>query len=217
MHMTTFATIIRTARRAGPVLVPALLLAACGYSSRLAHSWKDPKVSGAPYKNVLSIVITADEDLRRRAEDAFVRAVTPGTKASASYPFLAYSGVNDRERVVALLRERGFDAVVVSRLKNIDKATNYVPGTAYIVPQSYYGTFWGYYSTTYSLIVTPGYEEEQEVVHVETNMYDLQTEKLVWTGLSDSFSPSSSRAVASDVVRVVTLELDREGLLRLPR
>jgi hypothetical protein len=34
---------------------------------------------------------------------------------------------------------------------------------------------------------TPGYKVQDEIVSLETNLYDSQTDKLIWSALSDTF------------------------------
>jgi hypothetical protein len=66
----------------------------------------------------------------------------------------------------------------------------YVPGQAYAVPGSY--SRWGsYYGHAYS----PGYVVEDEYVYIETNLYDVATEKLIWSTQSETIILASDQAL----------------------
>ena len=51
-------------------------------------------------------------------------------------------------------------------------------------------------------------------MRVETAVYSMTTEKLIWSGVSESMNPSSAKSVVDDVVRVVVRELKRHGIVR---
>src|SRR5262249_46007629 len=113
------------------------------------------------------------------------------------------------------VRSFHIDAVVVSRLLKVNKSVTYVPGQAYYMPYPYYRTFYGYYSTIYPIVYSPGYEREDTTVRIETNLY-AATEpdgELIWTGISDTFNPSSAHKVIDGLVKIVVKELEKEGIL----
>ena len=76
------------------------------------------------------------------------------------------------------------DAVLVTRLIKVDENIHRTPGQTYVVPQVYYNHFYGYYRRVYREVHTPGYITKEVVVHLETNLYDVKTEVLVWATLS---------------------------------
>ena len=49
---------------------------------------------------------------------------------------------------------------------------------------------------------------------IETNLYATTTPEgeLVWTGISDSFNPSSAKKTINNVVKVVVKDLEKEGI-----
>ena len=68
------------------------------------------------------------------------------------------------------VRDNKIEAVVVSRLIQVEKAVTYVPGGPYFVPYPYYGTFYGYYGTVYPMVYSPDYLREDKKVRIETNL-----------------------------------------------
>jgi hypothetical protein len=56
----------------------------------------------------------------------------------------------------------------------------------------------------YSYMSSPGYVEQGQIYRVETNMYDVQNDKLLWSGITES-TLSSGQAPTSEVQPVIHL------------
>ena len=54
-------------------------------------------------------------------------------------------------------------------------------------------TFDGYYDWAGGAVYAPGYLETDTVVHVVSNLYSLDQNKLVWSGTSKTFDPASAK------------------------
>src|SRR5271157_1213915 len=61
---------------------------------------------------------------------------------------------------------------------------------------------------------SPHYLREDRTVRIETNLYATATPEgeFVWTGISDSFNPSSAAKAIDAVVKVVVKDLEKEGI-----
>jgi hypothetical protein len=112
------------------------------------------------------------------------------------------------------IRANHIDGVLVSRLVKIDKNITYVPGQPFY-PYPYYNTFYGYYGTVYPMVYSPGYLKEEKKIRIETNFYSTAGPEgeLVWTGMSDTFNPSSTKKAIDSVVKLVVKELEKEQIL----
>jgi hypothetical protein len=51
---------------------------------------------------------------------------------------------------------------------------------------------YGYYYSSYAVMSTPGYYTSYKVYKVESNVYDVQQEKLVWSGESHTTDPQNA-------------------------
>ena len=85
-----------------------------------------------------------------------------------------------------IFRTRGADAVLISGVKELQAVTIYIPETAY-VPPHYYGTWYSYYS---AVPLRPGFTIQDSYAVLETNLYDVKTERLVWTAASETHAKS---------------------------
>jgi len=121
-------------------------------------------------------------------EDDFAADIqSRGINAVSSYS-LTGEGQLDKDAAAAKLQEIGADAVIVTRVVDQETVQNYYPPTYSTVaaPSAYYGGWYGYYSLGYTYQTSPGYVEENKVFRVETNLYDLKGDKLMWSGLSET-------------------------------
>jgi hypothetical protein len=100
-----------------------------------------------------------------------------GTDAVAGYTVLPEQIEANKETVTAIMNEIGADAVLISRLMDKKSVTTYVPGSP---PPTGYG-WQGYYS------YNQGHTVQDEYAVVQTNLYDLKTNKLIWTAASETW------------------------------
>ena len=96
----------------------------------------------------------------------------------------------------------------------VEKNITYIPGQTNVVPYPYYNSFYGYYPVVYQQVGSPEYLREDHTVCIETNLYATATPEgeFVWTGVSDSFNPSSAKKAIDSVVKVVVKDLEKEGI-----
>jgi len=171
-------------------------------STEMTGTWTDPTAKGAAMSKIAVIAMTKDPGLRRMAEDA-TAAQMAGAQAVPSYQILGETELTDRAAVKAKLRDAGFNGVLVMRLAGVTEQVNAVP----------YGTFDGYYGWAGSAVYGPGYLETDTIVHVVSNLYSLDQNKLLWSGVSQTFNPSSAQAFMSDVSKAVAKSLEKEKVV----
>ncbi len=193
------------------------LFTACGPSTQIVKSWTDPSLNAATvkaYNKVLVIAQLKDDSSRRIAEDKIV-ASSPKGNFVASYSYLK-SSQQDQNLVVADLLKDGIEGIVLMRLTEIEKSTDYVQGTSYYggwgYGHGYYGGYggWGYGGSMYS---TPGYYEENKTYFVETNIYDVKSNKLLWSGTTSTLNPTKINEALDEIIMAVKTELTNKGLI----
>jgi hypothetical protein len=81
-------------------------------------------------------------------------------------------------------------------------------GPMYTAP--YYGGFYGW---GWGAAYRRGYLRTDTIVYVETLVYDLGTDKLIWAGQSKTVNPSKAQAFVKELVDEVGSEMRRQGLL----
>jgi len=193
------------------------LLAACSPSAQIVKTWTDPSLNAEtvkPYEKVLVIAQLKDDSSRRIAEDKVV-ASSPRGNFIASYNYLKPSQ-QDQNLVVSELLKDGIEAIILMRLTDISKTTDYVQGSTYYGGwgrgYGYYGGYgYGYGGSMYS---TPGYYEENKTYYVETNIYDVKSNKLLWSGTTSTLNPTKANDAIDDIILAVKTELNNKGLIK---
>lgn len=194
------------------------VLTAIAASTKLVLSWRNPEATAKQFRKILVIGMSDRVEVRANFEDALsAKVARPGIQAIPGNTILLRpegTAVN-LDYIKEQIRSNQIDAVIVSRLVKIDKNITYVPGQAFY-PYPYYGTFYGYYGTVYPVVYTPGYLKEEKKIRIETNFYSTEglEGQLVWTGMSDTFNPSSTAKAIDSVVKLVAAELEKQQLLK---
>jgi hypothetical protein len=120
--------------------------------------------------------------------------------------------MQDVELAKAKVLELGIDGAVVMRYQGTDRRSEYVPGTAY--SPAYYQPFWGYYGYAAPMAYSPGYVEEYRVVQVETTIFSVPDEKMLWAGMSETEEPGSLQALVDAVAQGAATKLRQQGLVK---
>jgi hypothetical protein len=193
----------------------ALVVAgSCAPRTKMLNSWTEPSFQHGTVKKVLVLGIAQNPSVRRQFEDDFVTSLKSlGYEAVASYFWLPEVSKDlDRDLLAAKVRENSVTHVIVTRLVDQKTVTSYTPPSYASVGVSpyypgYYGSYYSYWSVGYTTMVSPGYVTEELVVSLETNLYEAATEKLIWTGLTETWISGSPSANVEAVIKKVVYEL----------
>lgn len=190
------------------------VLAGCT-STKLSEAWVDSSYTGGPVESVL--VIGLSDNVRRRGlfeEELASRFKARGVSAVASIGVAPNQEDLEQAAIRKKVQELGIESVIVTRVLGVDKEKYYVPGEPYTPPYGYYRGFYGYYGHAYGAAYTPGYWAEYEIVRLETNLYDVATEKLIWSAASETVDPQSVETVVKSLSEQIIEDLSKRGLIR---
>jgi len=204
--------------------VALCLLAACSKTTTsISQSYRNPGYEQTVFKKLFVIGVAQNQDSRQAFEDAFANAIiAQGGSAEASWGHLPKSEQLTEDEIRSAVQAGGFDGVLITRLLAVDKAQEYTPASTYSNPQTRYYAgggglygygFYGFYGTTYATVHEPGYFETSTTVRVETNLYSLATDALVWTGQSATVDPTSIADVRESMTVAVAKKLKEEKLI----
>jgi len=202
-------------------LVTVLLLVSCGSNTSIVSSWRDPQitVSQEQFKKVLVVALVKDEATRRTTEN---RIAASSEIFKTSYQYMGVTSQLTKEQQLKILQDENFDGVVTMRLVSKEKETNYVPGT---YTGMYYGGFDGMYTGMYGYgfgnwygmyspsFYDPGYYQETTSYMVETNIFSLKQNKLIWTGTTKSDYVTDLGQTVDAIMQAVVDEMRKDGSL----
>lgn len=191
-------------------LAMAVAVASCA-STEMTSTWTDPGAKGASLSRIAVVCLTKDPGIRRMAEDAAASQIT-GAQAVPSYEVLGDTDLRNREAVKAKMLAQGFQGVLVMRMAGITEQVTPVGGP-YGPVVGPYATFDGYYNWAGAAAYSPGYLQTETVVHVVSNLYSLDQNKLIWSGASRTFDPASVKSFMTDVSKAVAKSLQKDRLV----
>ena len=204
------------------LLLVILSLSGCGSNITIVNSWRDPKITVAQehFKKVLVVALVKDEASRRITEN---RIASSNPIFKTSYQYLNETTKElTKEQKLKILQDENFDGVVTMRLVSTEKETTYVPGS---YTGMYYGGFDGLYSGVYGYgfgnwygmyspaYYDPGYYQETTYYMVETNIFSLKENKLIWTGTTKSDYVTDLGQTVDAIMQAVVKEMRKDGSL----
>jgi hypothetical protein len=74
-----------------------------------------------------------------------------------------------------------------------------------------FGGYYGGYAMGGSTTVTT-----DRIMQVETNIYELPGEKLVWSGVTESTSPGNVKQMAEDAIAAIRQQMIKQQLIAEP-
>ena len=200
--------------RLAAVAVMAGCLAACA-TTGFVSTWKAP--DALPLKpegsKVAAVVMNKNEGARRAAEDALAKEITlRGGEGIPSYTLIPSIEPNSEAQAKAAFEKAGVAAVVVMRpvgsQQQITATTTMYGGPAY---RGYWGG--GYYGYGWGSAWGGTEIRTDTIVSVETLVYSMKQNKLVWAGQSQTTNPSRVDSFVHEVVTAAAREMQKEGLL----
>ena len=198
----------------------AVLLMAAGCStSKITTSWKAANTVPQKYNKilVLGLILEADRTLQENMENHFVGDLQElGYSAVSSlkeYGPKVFDKI-DEEAAISKLKNSGVDAVITIVLLDKKKERKYVPANIYYSPYGYYSNrFWGYRSTLYRRIYEPGYYVTDTKYFWESNIYDMSTQKLVYSVQTQSFDPANSESMGHEYGQMIVKNMVKNDIL----
>jgi hypothetical protein len=182
-----------------------LLTAACA-NTQLVNVWSDPSARGTiKLTNVMALVIAREEVVRRVGEDQLVSSLQP-TRAVAAYRILSNEELKNKARAEQALKAIAVDGVVTMRLVGATEQPAWGPYA--------YPTFWGYYGYAYPMVYGPNYGCTNTIVRLETKVYSLKDDRLIWGATSDTFNPATAQTLVAEVAQVVIGDLRKQGFVQ---
>ena len=198
------------------VISLAAFVTACT-TTKLVTRWHDAEYKGPPLEKVLVVGVMKDDIKRRFFEDEFVKKITSGGRqAVTSYTLMPdLKAVDDKEELVEIVKKAGADSVLVTTLKAVKKEEREVPPRVDYVPTMGMGFgYYPYYMNSYQAVYSPGYTTVDTIVQLETRVYALPTEDLVWAGNTESFNASSAEKIISETADIIVSDMKSSGLIK---
>jgi hypothetical protein len=201
-------------------LLLILVVASCGPSHKVTSSWVSPeaKTSQKKYTSIFIAVLSQNQSAKNIIEEDLAKAARArGYKAIKSSEVFAPNFTKDQADkavILAKVKELGCDAILTSALIDKQSETRYNPGTVSYTPYMGYGGgygFGGYYGYMYpTMYGSPGYYTTEKTYFIETNLFDVASEKMIYSVQSQAYDPSTITAFSRDYCEVITQQFTKD-------
>ncbi len=196
-----------------PAVLMAVITVASCTSTKITSSWREPDkaVAVSALSKVLVVALFKDETSRHKAEDQMAGYLNG--KGVVSYNYLKESFDKKNEDALRKkIKADGFDGAVTMRLVDVDKEKIYTPGNTSLYP-SHYRNFSGYYYRSFSYFSNPGYYSTTKTYTIETNVYSIKEDKIIWSALTKTSDPDGVQKMTEEVAKVVYKKMIKEGFI----
>jgi hypothetical protein len=207
-------------------LTATLLLGGCSTANRtvVTGAWDNPDHEVKHFSKILVLGISQNRAARAVVEqtvadelsgEGFLTVTATQTFNDSELQAMK----DDRDHAHETLTGMGFDGILIMSVLDVKEDRYYVPGSVSYHPTSmypYYGGYYGYWGRTYTTVYSPGYYEETVNIFLETNIYDLDDDALVWSAQSKTEDPSSIQSLAEHFSRVLVDEIVKSKVVATP-
>jgi hypothetical protein len=197
----------------------ATLLCSCAATS-LKKTWKAPDCQ-QPVGKIAVLAIEGRGLVRQGFENRFVAQLTKaGASAAVTYDLLTLAEIKQDKRAAAeRFRASGAEAILILRLVDTSSSyresragnERYVPVLTGVDSVGWYD----YYSVGF-MDMSSTYGTLKQTVYLETSLYDLKTEKRLWSGLTKTVVRENMDRVAEmdPLVEKFVAAMLKDGVIR---
>ncbi len=182
-------------------------------STNIVSSWHEPnkEITISNLNKVLVVALFNSETSGHKAEDQMVDYLKGKGIQSYNY-FKSNFNKDNVEAIRSKIKKDGFDGAVTMRLIDVDKEKIYTPVETNFYP-NYYRDFSGYYFNRWNYNTTPGYYTTTKTFTVETNVYSIKEDKIIWTALTETTNPDGLKNMTDEIAKVVYKQMLKEGFV----
>jgi hypothetical protein len=189
------------------LLITAIFVfTSCTVPAKIVNTYKEPGVIIHPddLEYILLAVMARNENQRKLAED-YVAKRHPKLIQSYNY-FPLGAGATETTKAKRIIKEEGFDGVLLLRL--VDEDNKVIYASEKLKP-NYWDSHNGFWTDYYE----PGYYTTEEKYYIQVSLYRLTDEKLIWSGLSNIVDPTRVDFAIESVLDATLKEMQAEGFL----
>ncbi|MFD2037590.1 hypothetical protein ACFSKL_22540 [Belliella marina] len=205
-------------------LINVILIWGCSPTTQITASWRSDEAH-SEYKSLFVAALTENLQIRQNIENEFAsrlqnRNIVTTRSIEALSPDFFDSNEPSKDQILEAIQAYNSEAILTITLIDIEEEERFVqggpmgPGFAPIGRFGYYGNFGGYFNHWYGAGWNQGYYKTDKKYFMETNLYDAETLKLLWSAQSKTLNPNDIEAFAKEYVDVLKLELRKEGFVQ---
>ena len=186
----------------GIILLAFGLLSCSSPATTMTGVWRRHGYLRENYAKVLVICIARTEAVRKQVEDEFVKQLQKREKqALASYSLIPDYRDIKKEIVLEKISGKGVEVVLVTSLIERRPKNPPLSGSQY-QPDASDQNMYEYSEKSAQQASSPPNSSGVEVAVLETNVYETRTEKLIWSGFSETIIKGSIENAVQSYIKV---------------
>jgi hypothetical protein len=197
------------------ILVLAASLPAFG-KTKFVNTWASPDAIPEDWngKKIAVFAITFVNASRFGAEADLAKELTKrGAVGIPGNSLIPKEWEKDKDKVKVALEEAGIAGAVIMRVMMVDQDYFASQGTLQYTG-SYYPTFYGYWGYGWGAHYFPGSAGAATIIAIETLVYSIEQDKLLWAGTSKSKNPDKVDNFIGKLVDAVGKKIRKAGLVK---
>jgi len=196
--------------------VTSILLNACS-TTHFVENWNDPDYKGPALSKILVIGVINREDNRRKFEDEFSELLSTETRTGISsyslIPDLKKSG--NKAKILDAVQKTAADGLLIVTTHGVSQQDRVTAGNIDYIPNMARGYgMYSYYNRSHSFVYTQGNTVTDSVLRIDTKLYNISTEKMIWSAKTESFNPTSSEKIIADLENLIVRDMKASGVIR---
>jgi hypothetical protein len=213
MIKLTFTTL-----RASMALLLIIAATACSSTAEITYSNVHPDATNKNLRGVMVIGVATNNTDRVDYEKAFTQELQrKGVHALASYTLVAGKKIT-AQQATDTANKNDLDTILVVRYVGESQVEIYHPGTRYYDVAPTYGPrgrgFGGYYGHAYEVAYDPAVYSTNRTITLVSDLYEVSTEKALWTAVSDSIKAGNEKELRDSFVKAFISNLQEHHLIR---
>lgn len=188
----------------------------------LVENWSDETYNGPTLKKILVIGVIKKENRRRSFENEFVKLISNEVRTGiASHTVLGDLEKNaNKESVLAAVEKSDADGVIIVTTRGVTKQNRVTPMTVDYIPSAGgaashggYGGMYGYYGVSHAFVFNQGNTVSETILRVDTKLFDVASEKMIWSGKTESLNPKSATKLIAEFEQKVIRDMRKNGFI----
>ncbi|RKX35841.1 MAG: hypothetical protein DRP71_02190 [Verrucomicrobia bacterium] len=204
-----------------PVTLAVFFLTACSSNSgvKIDNSWLNGDYRGGPLKSILIVGLGQNPQNVKLWEDTFVATLEEaGYSCMPAYKIFTEqapedSQPEDLEAAKQKIIELGFDGVVLGKIRDVESGPQLEGGETHVVQTATYYSWTSYYAPQRFTVQDQTRVVNVDRIRVETNIYAVKGETLVYTAMIDSKNMNDPNKAIKGLVNVVIKDLKGRKVL----
>jgi hypothetical protein len=163
-------------------------------------------------KKVATLVISGDQNLRISVEEQLARELaTRSIQGTPTYRLAPREELESPERARPWFERSAVEGVVILRPVSMDTSVTHQEGGW---SSTYYSTLWNYYGYGWGAVYTPARTTKTTTLVVETLVYSVPMDRLLWGGVSSTTNPDEVPKFLKQLVNAAVGEMRKRGLAK---